>query len=221
MTSAAPHATTPVRSLTHRGTSASATAGASTAGPATSGPAPRRGLVTVATTVVALSVALSVLVGCSSSKPSAGKDTGASTELTTSTTTAPPGGTGSTMASIPSGTATVDVGTTDLGQVLVDLTGHTLYVFTADAPGTPSCVDDSCTKAWPPLTGTGIAVGAGVPTTSGEFKLVPRPDGSSQLTVNGQPLYTYSGDAGPSQANGQGVGGTWWVVGLDGQPIKS
>jgi predicted lipoprotein with Yx(FWY)xxD motif len=104
--------------------------------------------------------------------------------------------------------------------VLVDLTGRTLYVFTADAAGTPSCVDTSCTKVWPPLTGTAIAVGTGVPAKSGEFKLVPRPDGTSQLTVYGQPLYTYSGDAGPGQTNGQGVGDKWFVVGLDGQPIK-
>jgi predicted lipoprotein with Yx(FWY)xxD motif len=176
-------------------------------------------LVTAAAVLASSVLTLSTLAGCSSSKPSANKDTGASTELSTTTTTAP-AGSGSTLATIPSGTATVDVGNTDLGQVLVDLTGHTLYVFTTDAPGTSSCVDDSCTKVWPPLTGTAIAVGTGVPAKSGEFKLVPRPDGTSQLTVNGQPLYTYSGDAGPGATKGQGVGGSWWVVGLDGNPIK-
>ena len=84
---------------------------------------------------------------------------------------------GSTVATIPSGTATVDVGTTDLGQVLVDLSGHTLYVFTADAAGTPTCVDDSCTKVWPPLTGTGIAVGGGVPTSRASSSWCPDPTG--------------------------------------------
>ncbi len=153
-------------------------------------------------------------------RPRAPTNADSGTELSTTTTSGAPDGTGSTLASIPSGTATVDVGTTDLGQVLVDLTGRTLYVFTADAPGAPSCVDESCTKVWPPLTGTAIAVGTGVPTGSGEFKLVPRTDGTSQLTVYGQPLYTYSGDAGPGQTNGQGVGNKWFVVGLDGQPIK-
>ena len=113
------------------------------------------------------------------------------------------------------------MGSTDLGQVLVDLTGHTLYVFTKDTGGSSTCVDESCAKVWPALTGSGIAVGAGVPAQPGEFKLVPRPDGTSQVAVNGQPLYTYSGDAGPGQANGQGVGGTWFVVGTDGRPITS
>lgn len=174
----------------------------------------RRGLATLA--VAAL--ALAALAGCSSSKSPSTEDASSGTELTTTTTG--PGGTGSTLASIPSGTATVDVGTTDLGQVLVDLTGRTLYVFTDDAAGSPTCVDESCTKVWPPLTGTAIAVGTGVPTTSGEFKLVPRPDGASQLTIYGRPLYTYSGDAGPGQVNGQGVGEKWFVVGLDGQPVQ-
>jgi predicted lipoprotein with Yx(FWY)xxD motif len=61
-------------------------------------------------------------------------------------------------------------------------------------------------------------VGTGVPTKPGEFKLVP-PRRDEPATVNGQPLYTYSGDAGPGETKGQGVGGSWWVVGLDGQPI--
>ncbi len=167
---------------------------------------------------VALALALALTVSaCGSSKPSA--DDGTASTLPSTTTTAASGDTGSTLATIPSGTATVDVGTTDLGQVLVDLTGHTLYVFTADTKGTPTCVDESCAKVWPPLTGSSIAVGSGVPTQPGEFKLVARPDGTSQLTVNGQPLYTYSGDAGPGETKGQGVGGHWFVVGADGQPI--
>jgi predicted lipoprotein with Yx(FWY)xxD motif len=168
----------------------------------------------------ALAVALLLAAaGCSSSTPSATTDTSAASPSTTATT-ASPGGTGSTLATIPAGTATVDVGTTDLGDVLVDLSGHTLYVFTADGPGSPSCVDASCTKVWPPLTGSGIAVGTGVPAKPGEFKLVPRPDGTQQLTVNGQPLYTFSGDAGPGDTAGQGIGGTRFVVGTDGTAIK-
>jgi len=175
-----------------------------------------RHLLLAAVTAIAIVVTLSA---CSSSKPD-GKALPVDTTTSSSTTTST-AGSGSTLASIPSDTATVDVGNTDLGQVLVDLTGHTLYVFTADTTATPTCVDASCTAVWPPLTGTGIAVGTGVPTTSGEFKLVPRPDGTSQVTVNGQPLYTYSGDASPGATKGQGVGGQWFVVGLDGQPIKS
>jgi predicted lipoprotein with Yx(FWY)xxD motif len=56
-------------------------------------------------------------------------------------------------------------------------------------------------------------------TNPGEFKLVPRPDGTLQLTANGHPLYRYSGDTSQGQTNGQGVGGQWFVAGADGSPI--
>jgi predicted lipoprotein with Yx(FWY)xxD motif len=180
---------------------------------------PVRVVETVLTVGVVLAVVLGLAGACSSSS-SDSNDAASGDASETSTTTSPPGG-GTTLGSIPSGTATVDVGTTDLGQVLVDLTGRTLYVFLADSAGTPTCVDESCTEVWPPLVGSAIAVGAGVPTQPGEFKLVARPDGTQQLSVDGQPLYTYSGDALPGETKGQGVGGQWFVVGLDGQPIRS
>jgi predicted lipoprotein with Yx(FWY)xxD motif len=40
----------------------------------------------------------------------------------------------------------------------------------------------------------------------------------SQLEYNGHPLYTYSGDTGPGQTNGEGIGGVWHVVTSDLQP---
>ncbi|MGZ4729742.1 MAG: COG4315 family predicted lipoprotein [Acidimicrobiales bacterium] len=181
----------------------------------------RAGRAAARVTAIGLGLLLVVaLSSCSSSTSSPSGSSSATGPSTTTTSAGGPAGTGSTLASIPSGTATVDVGSTDLGQVLVDLTGHTLYVFAADTNGSPTCVDESCTKVWPPLTGSGIAVGNGVPAQPGEFKLVARPDGANQLTVNGQPLYTYSGDAGPGETNGQSVGGQWFVVGVDGQAIR-
>ena len=33
-----------------------------------------------------------------------------------------------------------------------------------------------------------------------------------QVTYNGHPLYTYSGDSAAGQANGEGSGGVWFVV---------
>jgi hypothetical protein len=39
-----------------------------------------------------------------------------------------------------------------------------------------------------------------------------RPDGSTQLTINGMPLYTYSGDSGSGQASGQGIQDVWFAV---------
>ncbi|MCZ7529285.1 MAG: hypothetical protein M5U31_02415 [Acidimicrobiia bacterium] len=34
--------------------------------------------------------------------------------------------------------------------------------------------------------------------------------------LQGSALYTYTGDSSPGDTNGQGVGGTWFVVGQDG-----
>jgi predicted lipoprotein with Yx(FWY)xxD motif len=45
---------------------------------------------------------------------------------------------------------------------------------------------------------------------------ITRDDGTKQVTLNGHPLYTYSGDSAAGDVAGQGVGGGWWVVGPDG-----
>jgi hypothetical protein len=41
---------------------------------------------------------------------------------------------------------------------------------------------------------------------------VTRADGSRQLTLDGWPLYEYSGDLSAGETNGQGVDGTWYAV---------
>ena len=46
-------------------------------------------------------------------------------------------------------------------------------------------------------------------------RTIKRSDGTSQLTINGSPAYTYAGDSGPGQASGQGLnvyGGVWSVI---------
>ena len=52
--------------------------------------------------------------------------------------------------------ATVAVEDSDLGQIVVDAEGKTLYVFLADEGSDSTCYDD-CEAAWPPLTVEGIA----------------------------------------------------------------
>jgi predicted lipoprotein with Yx(FWY)xxD motif len=62
---------------------------------------------------------------------------------------------------------------------------------------------------------------AGVTATLGSIK---RPDGSTQLTANGYPVYTYVGDHATGEANGQGTnlsGGLWWVVSPSGARVTS
>lgn len=60
------------------------------------------------------------------------------------------------------------------------------------------------------MTGGGKpAAAAGLP---GKLGTITRPDGGVQVTDNGLPLYTYSGDHKPGQANGQGIQGVWFAV---------
>jgi hypothetical protein len=60
--------------------------------------------------------------------------------------------------------ATVEVSSSNLGQLLVDAEGMTLYMFVPDQQenGEPTCYDE-CTQAWPALEATGeVAAGDGL-----------------------------------------------------------
>lgn len=134
------------------------------------------------------------------------------------------GGTGSTgTASTSAASATTSTSTTvavrqlpGVGSVLVDHTGKALYANNLESAGKILCNDPACNAFWTPLT-----LGGGLPTASagaGKLGVIKRPDGSTQVTANGKPLYTFSEDA-PGKANGNGFqdqfGGhnfTWNVV---------
>ena len=105
-------------------------------------------------------------------------------------------------APIMAGTVPVKTGTTQLGRVLVDAKGLTLYGFTNDANGTPTCVD-ACATTWPPLTVAGATLPSGLDAKL--FSVVSRPDGSHQLKAGKWPHYRFDGDAAPGDANGQGT----------------
>jgi predicted lipoprotein with Yx(FWY)xxD motif len=118
----------------------------------------------------------------------------------------------------PAAPASVKAADTPLGKILVDADGRTLYGFTNDKDGTSTCTAN-CAKAWPAATITGAPVaGAGV---SAPLSLVDAPGGGQMLKAGKWPLYRFSGDAAPGDTNGQGSGGVWFVVGLDGKLIKA
>ncbi len=116
----------------------------------------------------------------------------------------------------PPQTATVLIGQiSTLGDVLVDANGMTLYTWRNDAPGVSNCTGN-CATNWPPLTvpsGTQPTAGSGVPGTLGTIQ---RSDGTTQVTWNNQPLYRYSQDVNPGDANGQGFANVWYVVQVSG-----
>jgi predicted lipoprotein with Yx(FWY)xxD motif len=97
-----------------------------------------------------------------------------------------------------------------LGSVLVDDQGMTLYRFTPDQPNTSTCYD-ACARAWPPLL-VDAAPAVPDPTLAAGLGVAPRNDGTQQLTYQGAPLYLFVGDSQPGDTNGQGSGGIWFVV---------
>jgi predicted lipoprotein with Yx(FWY)xxD motif len=101
-----------------------------------------------------------------------------------------------------------------VGDVLVDSTGAVLYTNDMDSRSKIACMGE-CTTEWIPLS----APSGGSPTSSdsaveAELGTAKRPDGTSQVTFGGLPLYTFVED-GPGQATGDGFsdsfGGTNFV----------
>jgi predicted lipoprotein with Yx(FWY)xxD motif len=94
--------------------------------------------------------------------------------------------------------------------VVTNAKGFTLYWFAPDTP-TKSACNGACASYWPPVPGAQKA-GPGV---TGKLGTIKRADGSIQATYDGHPLYTYIGDSGPGQANGNNIdlnGGFWYEV---------
>jgi predicted lipoprotein with Yx(FWY)xxD motif len=100
------------------------------------------------------------------------------------------------------------------GAIVVNAKGRTLYHLTVEDHGEVRCTGE-CTAVWPPVLvakGTKLTGGKGLEERLGT---VERPGGKVQLTYGGWPLYTYVGDAGSGQTNGEGIpeyGGKWLVT---------
>lgn len=93
---------------------------------------------------------------------------------------------------------------------LTNAQGLTLYYRTSDAPPSTVC-SGGCASAWPPLVMSGSSTPASAVSLPGKLTIVADANGN-QVEYNGHPIYTYSGDTGPGQTNGEGVGGVWHVV---------
>lgn len=117
--------------------------------------------------------------------------------------------------------ATLSVAKTDVGSVLVDSKGRTLYLFKKDS-GAQSMCSGECANDWPPLPANGSATvdGGAKASLVGTTK---RASGAAQLTYNGHPLYLYEGDQKAGDTNGQGVsafGAAWYAVGAAGKQVS-
>jgi predicted lipoprotein with Yx(FWY)xxD motif len=130
------------------------------------------------------------------------------------TTTSPPEETTTSAADSMEG---VHVADTDLGPILVDPDGFTLYIFTVDSDSESACYD-ACAELWPPVPAD-TAISAEMDASM--FGSTERTDGTEQLTVNGMPLYLYAPDTNPGDITGQGFNDVWFVVDADGDMVTS
>jgi predicted lipoprotein with Yx(FWY)xxD motif len=111
----------------------------------------------------------------------------------------------------------VETAGVSLGDVLVDDEGLTLYGFTNDGDGVPTC-NAACADAWPPLTLDSDTLPDGLDPAV--FSVVTRDDGTFQLKAGKWPLYRFAGDAAEGDVNGQGSGGVWFATAPDGSLVR-
>jgi predicted lipoprotein with Yx(FWY)xxD motif len=106
--------------------------------------------------------------------------------------------------------------TDNLGTVVVDGTGFTLYRFDKDKPKpSKSTCNGACAVQWPPVVVASADAVNDVQldgVNRAAVATVKRTDGTWQLTIGGWPVYRFSGDKQAGDAAGQGVGKTWFAV---------
>lgn len=145
-----------------------------------------------------------LLAACGSSSTTSGSSYG-NTSSNAPTPTATTGAAASTTGAVlHTASATVNGKTVTL---LTDAKGMTLYYFQPDTATTSACTG-GCASLWPPYLSS-VAPAKG--TLAGTLALQTNANGS-QVTYNGHPLYTYSGDTGPGQTNGEGIAQKWFVA---------
>jgi predicted lipoprotein with Yx(FWY)xxD motif len=115
---------------------------------------------------------------------------------------------GATAAAMGSGAETVSVDSVaDAGDVLVDADGAALYTPDQEASGKIECASADCTEIWMPVTVSGES-----PTGSSDIQdtlgTLKRPDGDTQVTFDGKPLYTFT-EEGPGEVTGEGFEDTF------------
>jgi predicted lipoprotein with Yx(FWY)xxD motif len=109
-----------------------------------------------------------------------------------------------------------------LGQILVDGSGRTLYLFEADKRSVSSCYGD-CASVWPPLVAKGtLDGGAGINRSL--LSTTTRNDGSLEVTYNGHPLYYFVSDKQAGDTTGEAIssfGAEWYVLSAAGSKVDN
>jgi predicted lipoprotein with Yx(FWY)xxD motif len=154
-----------------------------------------------------------LLASCGSTASASPSSSSSTSTSSTSSTSAYGSASSPTQAATTSGfvvkTAPLTVGGKSM-TVLTDAQGKTLYYFTPDTVAKTACTG-SCAETWPPLLLTGTTKVTAATKLPGELEVYKNPNGN-QVIYNDHPLYTFSGDTGPGQSNGQGIAGQWFVA---------
>jgi len=98
---------------------------------------------------------------------------------------------------------------TQLGSVLTDVNGKSLYFFSNDANGQSAC-NGGCATTWPPFYIDALDLPTGLTPT--DFGSITRGDGKPQTTYKGWPLYYYSKDTLAGDLKGEAFGGKWFTA---------
>ena len=108
----------------------------------------------------------------------------------------------------------------DGSEYLTDGDGRALYLL--EGKDQPTACVDACATEWPPFT---AETGATPSVTGAQQDLVgtvQRPDGTSQITYGGHPLYYYAEDTAPGDVKGQDYTdqwGEWYLVAPTGEQV--
>jgi len=108
----------------------------------------------------------------------------------------------------------------NLGNILVDANGRTLYYFAKDLPAgggkaaTSNCTGSasdgtSCVHFWPIFHAANPTLGTGV--NAADIGQITRADGLPQTTYKGFPLYYFLNDPNPGDVNGESIA-DWFVI---------
>jgi len=120
----------------------------------------------------------------------------------------------------PPAALTVSLRKSPLGQILVDGSGRTLYLFEADKANISNCYAD-CASVWPPLIASSTPTG-GAGINQSLLTTTTRKDGSLEVVYNGHPLYYFVSDKQAGDTTGQALssfGADWYVISATGSKV--
>jgi predicted lipoprotein with Yx(FWY)xxD motif len=89
-----------------------------------------------------------------------------------------------------------------VGMFLTDASGHALYVLDSAATGRSAACTGDCATKFTPVTGQATSKDSKVDQAL--IGVITLPDGTTQVTYNGKPLFVYKADVAANDTKAQG-----------------